>query len=157
MEAEVTTNEQGDNVYDVPSPENMSLLDQLKSDPGFVDRYLNGDQDAMNEMSAAMKNQAPALSPPQEIDETINTTPEPESQGYQSAEEPGDREYHAEKEIQLNFGMLDDMENMDTSILHEANLEAKAIAQKYDVPDQMAQPFFNALAQNAASQMPWWW
>ena len=193
MEAEVTTNEQGDTVYDVPSPQNMSAVNQLKSDPGFVDRYLNGDQgaiaemsaaiesngtptlsrktssvdqlksnpdfvnrylngdpDAIAEMTSAMSNQAPALSPPETVNESISTTPEPDMV-YQKPDEPGEREYHAEKEIQLNFGMIDGLENIDTAVLHQTNLEAKAMAEKYDVPDQMVQPFSNALARNAKS------
>jgi hypothetical protein len=134
---EYKTGEQGQTILDVPDATATNPVDSLKADPAYIERYLNGDPAAINQMSQAVKGIAPALEP------ATPASAEPQAHyEQQQPEQSGD--VTAQADIQLDFSAFKDA---DTEVLVEANKLANDLAFSLQAPKELVAPVFNRLVE----------
>ncbi len=134
----ITTNaETGVTTLDVPSPQSISRVDQLKSDQQFMQQYMSGDKVAIATMGDAIKHSLPALEPVQ----TAPAAPEPAQQPQQQQTEYSG-EYVSSDDFKLNFS---NASGLDLDVMTEANVQVNELIYSLQAPRELAQPVFDRL------------
>ena len=122
MEGVITTDpDTGVQTLDVPSPESISPVEKLKSDPEFVSRYLDGDKAAMAEMTSARHAEQEQIDAPAE-------------QEYQGAGIP------------LDFGGI--AKHLSIDEMRETQLEAADYMNRYGFTKEDTQFLFSRIVEN---------
>lgn len=138
MQGEITTDEHGNQTLGLPSADSISPLDQLKSDPAFVERYLAGDKAAAAQMLSAMQ---PALQPVQTQEAT------PALQPVEVLDATTTPAMFNDEPYSLNFGEL--ARGMSVEDMQQTNHDAVRYLHEYNLEPQQLQTLFDRISVNS--------